>query len=44
VEGEVAKSENIVVEMGCGVRMQVGSHAQAALAGELLRAMGLGRG
>ena len=44
VEGEVAKSENIVVEMGCGVRMHVGSHAQAALAGELLRAMGLGRG
>ena len=44
VEGEVAKSENIVVEMGCGVRMHVGSHAQAALAGEVLRAMGLSRG
>jgi transposase-like protein len=44
VEGEVPKSENIVVEMGSGVRILVGSHAQAALAGELLRAMGLGRG
>ena len=44
VEGEVAKTENIVVEMGYGVRMLVGNGAQAALAGELLRAMGLGRG
>jgi hypothetical protein len=44
VEGEVPKSENIVVEMGGGVRMLVGNRAQAALAGELLRAMGLGRG
>ena len=44
VEGEVPKSGNIVVEMGGGIRMLVGSHAQAALAGELLRAMGLGRG
>ena len=44
VEGEIPKSENIVVEMGGGVRMLVGSHTQAALAGELLRAMGLGRG
>jgi len=44
VEGEVSKSEHIVVEMGGGIRMLVGSHAQAALAGELLRAMGLGRG
>jgi len=44
VEGEVPKSENVVVEMGGGVRMLVGNRAQAALAGELLRAMGLGRG
>lgn len=43
VEG-VIKSENIVVEMGGGVRMLVGNRAQAALAGELLRAMGLVRG
>jgi transposase-like protein len=44
VEGEIPKTENLVVEMGCGVRMLVGNGAQAALAGELLRAMGLGRG
>ena len=44
VEGELSKSENIVVEMGGGVCMLVGNGAQAALAGELLRAMGLGRG
>ena len=44
VEGEVANSENVVVEMGGGVRLLVGSRVQAALAGELLRAMGLGRG
>jgi transposase-like protein len=44
VEGEVPKSENVVVEMGGGVRVLVGSKVQAALAGELLRAMGLGRG
>ena len=44
VEGEVPKSENLVVEMGGGVRVLVGNRAQAALAGELLRAMGLGRG
>ena len=44
VEGEVPKSENIVVEMGGGVRMLVGNRTQAALAGEVLRAMGLGRG
>ena len=44
VEGQVAKSESIVVEMGCGIRMLVGNRTQAALAGELLRAMGLGRG
>ena len=44
VEGEMARSDNVVVEMGSGVRILVGSHAQAALAGELLRAMGLGRG
>lgn len=44
VEGEVPRSENIVVEMGGGVRMLVGNRRQAALAGDLLRAMGLGRG
>ena len=44
VEGEIPKSENIVVEIGGGVRMVVGNRAQAALAGELLRAMGLGGG
>ena len=44
VEGEVPKSENVVVEMGGGVRLLVGSRVQAALAGELLRAMGLGQG
>jgi transposase-like protein len=44
VAGEVPKSENVVVEMGGGVRLLVGSRVQAALAGELLRAMGLGRG
>ena len=44
VEGEISKSENIVVEIGGGVRMVVGNRAQAALAGELLRAMGLVRG
>ena len=44
VEGEVPKSENVVVEMGGGVRMLIGNRTQAALAGEVLRAMGLGRG
>ena len=44
VEGEIPRSENVVVEMGCGVRVLVSNRAQAALAGELLRAMGLGRG
>jgi transposase-like protein len=44
VEGEVPKCENLVVEMGSGVRMLVGSRTQAALAGEVLRAMGLIRG
>ncbi len=44
VEGEVAKSESIVVEMGCGVRLLVANVGQAALAGEVLRAMGLSRG
>lgn len=44
VEGEISKSENLVLEMGGGVRMLVGNRRQAALAGELLRAMGLGRG
>ena len=31
VEGEVVKSESIVVEMGCGVRMLVANVGQAAL-------------
>ena len=44
VEGEVPKSENIVVEVGGGIRMLVGNHTQAVLAGEVLRAMGLNRG
>ena len=44
VEGEVPKCENLVVEMGSGVRMLVGSRRQAGLAGEVLRAMGLVRG
>ena len=44
VEGEVPKSENLVLEMGGGIRTLVGNRTQAALAGELLRAMGLGRG
>ena len=42
--GRSAKSENLVVEVGGGVRMLVGNRTQAALAGEVLRAMGLGRG
>ena len=44
VEGEVPKSENLVVEVGGGVRMLVSSRTQAVLAGEVLRAMGLVRG
>ena len=44
VEGEVPKPENLVVEVGGGVRMLVGNRTQAVLAGEVLRAMGLGRG
>jgi hypothetical protein len=44
VEGEVAKSENLVVELGGEVRMLMGNRTQAALAGEVFRAMGLGRG
>ena len=44
VEGEVAQSEKMVVEMAGGVRMLVSNRTQAALAGEVLRAIGLGRG
>ncbi|HEY5742321.1 MAG TPA: hypothetical protein VIS99_07250 [Terrimicrobiaceae bacterium] len=44
VEGEVMKPENLVVEVGGGVRMLVSNRTQAGLAGEVLRAMGLGRG
>jgi transposase-like protein len=43
-EGAAAKSENLVVEMGAGVRILVSNRRQAALAGEVLRAIGLGRG
>ena len=43
VEGEAQTSENLVVEVGGGARMLVGNRRQAALAGEVLRAMGLGR-
>jgi transposase-like protein len=44
VEGEVPQAENLVVELGGGVRMLVGNRTQAALAGEVLRGLGLGRG
>jgi transposase-like protein len=44
VEGEVMKPENLVVEVGGGVRMLVSNRTQAGLAGEVLRAMGLVRG
>jgi hypothetical protein len=43
VEGEGPRTENVVVELGDGVRMLVGSRTQAMLAGEVLRALGLGR-
>lgn len=41
VEGEVAPSENLVVEVGGGVRMVVSNRTQAGLAREILGAMGL---
>ena len=44
VEGEAPKSENLVVEVGGGVRILVSNRTQATLAGEVLRAIGLGRG
>jgi transposase-like protein len=44
VEGEVVKPENLVVEMGGGVRMLIANRTQAVLAGDVLRAMGLVRG
>ena len=44
VEDEAQKSENLVVEGGGGVRILVSNRRQAALAGEVLRAIGLGRG
>jgi transposase-like protein len=43
VEGEGPRTEKVVVELGDGVRMLVGSRTQAMLAGEVLRALGLGR-
>jgi transposase-like protein len=42
VEGEVGTSENVVVELGGGIHMLVGNRRQAALAGEVLRGLGLG--
>ena len=42
VEGEVRTSENVIVELGGGIHMLVGNRTQAALAGEVLRALGLG--
>ena len=44
VEGELSPSEELVVEMAGGVRMLVSNRTQAMLAGEVLRALGLGRG
>ena len=44
VEGELPRTEKVVVELGDGVRMLVGTRTQAMLAGEVLRALGLGRG
>ena len=43
-EAQVAHAEKMVVEMGGGVRILVSNRRQAALAGEVLRAIGLGRG
>ena len=44
VKGEMPRQERVVVELGDGVRILVGSRTQAALAAEVLRALGLGRG
>jgi transposase-like protein len=44
VEGDVSRSEKLVVEMGDGIRMLVSNRTQAELAGEVLRALGLVRG
>jgi transposase-like protein len=44
VEGEAPNSENLVVEVGGGVRILVSNRTQATLAGEVLRAIGLGGG
>lgn len=44
VEGDLSPSEELVVEMAGGVRMLVSNRTQAALAGEVLRAIGLSRG
>jgi hypothetical protein len=44
VEGDGPQSEKVVVEMGSGIRMFISNRRQAALAGEVLRAIGLGRG
>jgi transposase-like protein len=44
VEGEAPNSENLVVEVGGGVRLLVSNRTQATLAGEVLRAIGLGGG
>ena len=44
VEGDLSASEKLVVELDGGIRMLVSNRRQAALAGEVLRAIGLGRG
>jgi hypothetical protein len=44
IEGDLSPSEKLVVEMGDGIRMLVSNGTQAALAAEVLRAIGLGRG
>jgi transposase-like protein len=44
VEGDLSPSEELVVEMAGGVRMLVSNRTQAALAGEVLRAIGLSQG
>jgi transposase-like protein len=44
VAGEGRHSEELVVEIDGGIRMLVSNRTQAALAGEVLRTMGLGRG
>jgi transposase-like protein len=42
VEGELSPSEKLVVELDSVIRMLVSNRTQAALAGEVLRGLGLG--